>query len=62
VPLLKAGKKINYEGQSGPIDLDANGNPSKAAMGVYVFGPDNKYTLKDTITADVPQPEPSSSS
>jgi branched-chain amino acid transport system substrate-binding protein len=59
---LKAGKKINYEGQSGPIDLDANGNPSKAAMGVYVFGPDNKYTLKDTITADVPQPEPSASS
>lgn len=54
--LLKSGKDINYEGQSGPINLDANGDPSKAAMGVYVFGPDNKYTLKDTVVADVPAP------
>ncbi len=53
--LLQAGKKINYEGQSGPINLDANGNPSRATMGVYVFGPDNKYTPKDFVTADVPK-------
>jgi len=53
--LLADGKAINYEGQSGPINLDQNGDPSRAAMGVYVFGPDNKYTLKDTVTADVPK-------
>lgn len=52
--LLADGKEINYEGQSGPIDLDENGDPSRAAMGVYVFGPDNKYTLQDTVVADVP--------
>ena len=52
--LLKSGKQINYEGQSGPINLDANGDPSKAAMGVYVFGADNKYTLQNTVVADVP--------
>jgi ABC-type branched-subunit amino acid transport system substrate-binding protein len=52
--LLKDGKDINYEGQSGPINLDENGDPSKAAMGVYVFGADNKYTLQDTVVADVP--------
>lgn len=54
--LLADGKDINYEGQSGPINLDANGDPSKAAMGVYVFGADNKYTLQDTVVADVPAP------
>ncbi|MFI0433509.1 MAG: ABC transporter substrate-binding protein [Candidatus Nanopelagicales bacterium] len=53
--LLNAGKTINYEGQSGPINLDANGDPSRAAMGVYVFGPDNKYTLQNTVVADVPK-------
>ena len=37
--LLEQGKAINYEGQSGPINLAPNGDPQKAAMGVYVFGP-----------------------
>ncbi len=59
--LLNAGKTINYEGQSGPINLDANGDPSRAAMGVYVFGPDNKYTLNNTVVADVPASTGSSS-
>ncbi len=52
--LLEEGKDINYEGQSGPINLDDNGDPARAAMGVYVFGADNQNTRQDTVVADVP--------
>lgn len=36
--LLKDGKDIDYEGQSGPTDLDGNGDPLKASYGVLEFG------------------------
>lgn len=52
--LLEDGKDINYEGQSGPINLDDNGDPARAAMGVYVFGADNTNSRQDTVVADVP--------
>lgn len=52
--LLEEGKDINYEGQSGPINLDDNGDPARAAMGVYVFGADNQNTREGTVVADVP--------
>jgi ABC-type branched-subunit amino acid transport system substrate-binding protein len=41
--LLKAGKDIDYDGQSGPVEFDANGNPTIASMGVYQYGNDNMY-------------------
>jgi branched-chain amino acid transport system substrate-binding protein len=41
--LIKAGTSIHYQGISGPIDFDSNGNPSVASMGVYEYGVDNKY-------------------
>jgi ABC-type branched-subunit amino acid transport system substrate-binding protein len=43
VALLKDGKDIDYEGQSGPVEFDAKGNPTVASMGVYQYGNDNKY-------------------
>jgi len=52
--LLDEGKDIDYEGQSGPTDLDANGDPSKATMGVYQFGADDKVAALDFISGDVP--------
>jgi branched-chain amino acid transport system substrate-binding protein len=52
--LLEEGTDINYEGQSGPINLDENGDPARAAMGVYVFGADNTNSRADTVVADVP--------
>jgi ABC-type branched-subunit amino acid transport system substrate-binding protein len=52
--LLDEGKDIDYEGQSGPTDLDANGDPSKATMGVYQFGDDDKIAALDFISGDVP--------
>jgi ABC-type branched-subunit amino acid transport system substrate-binding protein len=53
--LLDEGKDIDYEGQSGPCDLDENGDPAKATMGVYEFGADNKYTALEYIAGDVPK-------
>jgi branched-chain amino acid transport system substrate-binding protein len=52
--LLDEGKDIDYEGQSGPTDLDENGDPSKATMGIYQFGSDDKIAPLDFISGDVP--------
>lgn len=43
VALLKDGKDIDYDGQSGPVEFDDNGNPTVASMGVYQYGSDNMY-------------------
>lgn len=42
---LKAGKKINYDGFSGPVEFDANGDPSAAFIGIY------RYTTKGVNVA-----------
>lgn len=46
--LLKAGQKINYEGASGPLDFDANGDAiSVFGVNQYSHGKlDRKYLLK----------------
>jgi len=54
VKAIKAGKNIDYDGQSGPIDFDANGNPSTAYMGVYSYGTDGTNSLKKMVKAAVP--------
>ncbi|MEU6710918.1 ABC transporter substrate-binding protein [Nonomuraea sp. NPDC046802] len=46
VDLLKAGKDIDYEGISGPVEFDDNGDPAIATIGVYQYGDDNKYPGK----------------
>jgi ABC-type branched-subunit amino acid transport system substrate-binding protein len=57
--LLDEGKDIDYEGQSGPCDFDANGDPSKATMGIYEFGSDDKIVPLEFISGDVPAPSSS---
>ena len=42
--LLEAGEDIDYDGYSGPIEMNEWGSPSAASMGVYEYGPDNNYT------------------
>ncbi|WP_378787827.1 ABC transporter substrate-binding protein [Nonomuraea fastidiosa] len=46
VELLKAGKDIDYDGISGPVEFDDNGDPQVATIGVYQYGDDNKYPSK----------------
>jgi branched-chain amino acid transport system substrate-binding protein len=39
--LLAAGEDIDYDGASGPITFDANGDPTEAFVGIYQFGSTN---------------------
>lgn len=41
---LAAGDQIDYDGYSGPITFDENGDPTEATIGIFEFGADNKYT------------------
>lgn len=42
--LLAAGKDIDYDGVSGPVEWDNAGDPAEATIGIYQYGADNKYT------------------
>jgi len=54
VAAIKAGKDIDYEGQSGPIDFDSNGNPSKAYMGIYKYDAKGSNSLQKAYLNSVP--------
>ncbi|MEV4100502.1 ABC transporter substrate-binding protein [Nonomuraea sp. NPDC049649] len=43
VELLKAGKDIDYDGVSGPVEFNDAGDPAVATIGIYEFGEDNTY-------------------
>ena len=42
--MIEAGDDIDYDGVSGPIELNDVGDPTAASIGIYTFGPDNKLT------------------
>ncbi|RZS56517.1 amino acid/amide ABC transporter substrate-binding protein (HAAT family) [Microcella putealis] len=42
--LIAAGTAIDYDGPSGPITFDENGDPTEATIGIYQYGADNNYT------------------
>lgn len=46
--LINEGTDIDYDGVSGPISFDENGDPTEAYIGIYQYGTDNKYTLLNT--------------
>jgi ABC-type branched-subunit amino acid transport system substrate-binding protein len=48
--LVKAGEDIDYEGISGPCDLNDTGSVSKATIGIQEYGPDNKYKQIDSVS------------
>jgi branched-chain amino acid transport system substrate-binding protein len=50
VALLKQGKDIDYSGQSGPCDMNSTGSPSKATIGIQLYGADNKYKQIDSVS------------
>jgi branched-chain amino acid transport system substrate-binding protein len=41
--LLAAGTDIDYDGVSGPITFDENGDPTEAYIGIYQYGADSTY-------------------
>lgn len=46
--LIADGEDIDYNGVSGPIEFDDNGDPTQAFIGIYQYGADNTYTLQST--------------
>lgn len=53
VKLVKDGKDIDYDGVSGPVDLNKTGSPSKATIGIFKYNNDNKFDNTDYITGVV---------
>ena len=53
VKLVKDGTDIDYDGASGPVDLNKTGSPSKATIGIYEYGADNMYKNTDYISGVV---------
>jgi ABC-type branched-subunit amino acid transport system substrate-binding protein len=57
VRLLAAGADINYEGASGPVDLDERGNATGIAFGIFKVQPDASTALVGTFGAPATQPQ-----
>jgi len=55
--LIKAGTDIDYDGASGPQDMNGNGEPVNASYGVLTFGADNRfsYDAASYVLADAPE-------
>ncbi|WP_213453941.1 ABC transporter substrate-binding protein [Rhizomonospora bruguierae] len=51
--LLAAGKDIDYDGVSGPIEFDDAGDPAEATIGIYQYGADNTNTNLTYITGKI---------
>ena len=48
----KAGKDIDFDGFSGPIDFDDNGDPTGASIGIYQYGKDGTNTLLNVVAGN----------
>jgi branched-chain amino acid transport system substrate-binding protein len=46
---LKAGKKINYDGKTGAIEFDKNGDPTGAYIGIWRYSATGKNKLVSTV-------------
>ena len=44
IKLLDEGKQIDYDGPSGPITFDKNGDPTEATIGIFQYNDDNTYS------------------
>jgi len=49
---LKAKKKINYDGFSGPVEFDANGDPTGAFIGIYRYSAAGTVKLVRTVAGN----------
>lgn len=49
--VIRAGKRPDYDGESGRINFDSNGDVTAANYMVYSYGADNKVTMSGSETA-----------
>ena len=52
--LITAGEDIDYEGQSGPCDLNSVGSVMKATIGIQEYAQDNTYKQVDSVSGVLP--------
>jgi ABC-type branched-subunit amino acid transport system substrate-binding protein len=57
LPLAQAGTDLNYEGVSGPNDLNGNGEPLSGTYGVLHFGADNRIDDAQTTSVFAQAPD-----
>jgi len=50
LPMAQAGEDIDYDGVSGPVDLNDTGSPSKATIGIFEYSADNTFENIDYVT------------
>ncbi len=41
--IINGGGVADYDGYSGPVTFDENGDPTEATIGIYQYGADNNY-------------------
>ena len=51
--LLEDGEDIDYEGASGPTDMNDTGSPASGTIGINEYGKDNKYKQIDQVSGVV---------
>ncbi|RYU11899.1 ABC transporter substrate-binding protein [Nocardioides iriomotensis] len=51
--LLEQGEDIDYEGASGPTDMNDTGSPASGTIGVQLYSKDNKYKQVDAVSGVV---------
>jgi ABC-type branched-subunit amino acid transport system substrate-binding protein len=54
VDLLAKGTDIDYDGVSGPIELNSTGSPSSATIGIFQYGEDNNYAPESFTNGEIP--------
>ena len=52
--MIADGADIDYNGVSGPIDLNSTGSPSAATIGIFEYGDDNNYAPVKYETGNIP--------
>jgi ABC-type branched-subunit amino acid transport system substrate-binding protein len=55
VKLLRQGKDIDYQGASGPIDFDSQGDPTVGTFDVFRYGSDGRFTIERQVEAKAGQ-------
>jgi branched-chain amino acid transport system substrate-binding protein len=48
--LLDKGEDIDYDGVSGPVDMNDSGSPNKATIGIQQYDKGNKYKQIDSVS------------
>jgi branched-chain amino acid transport system substrate-binding protein len=50
--VITDGGDVDYDGYSGPIEFDENGDPTGASIGIYQYGKEGTYTLLDVVAGN----------